>query len=84
MTQYSKINRGYKYIFTNIDVFSKIAYAYPIKSKKIQDIKAFFQKIFKKTNRSIFRVIKKAVFSAKKCNNFSKITTLKFIILILI
>ena len=34
MTQYSKINRGYKYIFTNIDVFSKIAYAYPIKSKK--------------------------------------------------
>ena len=25
MTQYSKMNRGYKYIFTNIDVFSKIA-----------------------------------------------------------
>ena len=46
MTQYSKMNRGYKYIFTNIDVFSKIAYAYPIKSKKIQDIKACFQKIF--------------------------------------
>ena len=39
MTQYSKMNRGYKYIFTNIGVFSKIAYAYPIKSKKIQDIK---------------------------------------------
>ena len=35
MTQYSKINKGYKYISTNIDVFSKIAYAYPIKSKKI-------------------------------------------------
>ena len=34
MSQYSKINRGYKYIFTNIDVFSKIAHAYPIKSKK--------------------------------------------------
>ena len=32
MTQYSKINKGYKYIFTNMDVFSKIAYAYPIKS----------------------------------------------------
>ena len=31
MTQYSKMNKGYKYIFTNIDVFSKIAYAYPIK-----------------------------------------------------
>ena len=42
MTQYTKMNRGYKYIFTNIDVFSKIAYAYPIKSKKIQDIKTLF------------------------------------------
>ena len=54
MTQYSKINRGYKYIFLYvnicfnmlyIDVFSKIANAYPIKSKKIQDIKACFEKI---------------------------------------
>ena len=44
MTQYSKMNRGYKYIFTNIDVFSKIAYAYPIKSKKIGDIKPCFEK----------------------------------------
>ena len=34
MTQCSKINKGYKYIFTNIDIFSKYAYAYPIKSKK--------------------------------------------------
>ena len=45
MTQYSKINKGYKYIFINIDVFSKIASAYPIKSKKIQDIKPCFEKI---------------------------------------
>ena len=45
MSQYSKMNRGYKHIFTNIDIFSKIAYA--IKSKKIQDIKACCQKIFK-------------------------------------
>ena len=34
LTQYSKMNRGYKYIFTNIDIFSKYAYAYPLKSKK--------------------------------------------------
>ena len=34
MQQYSKINKGYKYVFTNIDMFSKIANAYPIKSKK--------------------------------------------------
>ena len=48
MTQYSKMNRGYKYIFTYIDVFSKYAYAFPLKSKKIQDIKPCFEKIFKK------------------------------------
>ena len=44
MTQYSKMNRGYKYIFTNIDIFSKMGYAYPIKSKKIRDIKPCFEK----------------------------------------
>ena len=33
MSQYSKMNRGYKYIFSNIDIFRKIAYGYPIKSK---------------------------------------------------
>ena len=44
MSQYSKMNRGYKYIFTNIDVFSKIAYAFPLKSKKIGDIKPCFEK----------------------------------------
>ena len=47
MSQYLRINRGYKYIFTNIDVFSKIANTYPIKSKKVGDIKPCFQKIFK-------------------------------------
>ena len=80
MSQYSKMNRGYKYIFTNIDIFSKYAYAFPLKSKKIQDIKPCFEKILKKTSLNIFGQIEKAVFSVKKCNNFSKITTLKYII----
>ena len=84
MTQYSKMNKGYKYIFTNIDVFSKIAYAFPIKSKKIQDIKCCFEKIFKRINRNLFGQTKNQLFSVKKCNNFSKTTMLKYIILILI
>ena len=46
MQKYSKINKGYKYIFTNIDIFSKYAWSFPIKSKKISDIKPCFQKIF--------------------------------------
>ena len=47
MVKYSKVNRGYKYIFTNIDIFSKYAFAFPIKSKTIKDVKPCFQKIFK-------------------------------------
>ena len=44
MSQYSKMNRGYQYIFTNIDVFSKIVNAFPLKSKRIRDIKPCFEK----------------------------------------
>ena len=44
---YSKINEGFNYIFTNIDIFSKYAWAFPIKTKKIQDVKLCFRKIFK-------------------------------------
>ena len=47
MIKYSRVNRGYKYIFTNIDIFSKYAWSFAIKSKKIQDIKLCFEKIFK-------------------------------------
>ena len=84
MSQYSKFNKGYKYIFTNIDVFSKTAYVFPLKTKKIQDIKPCFEKILKKTNLNIFGQIKNQLFSVKKCNNFSKTITLKYIIQILI
>ena len=79
MTQYSKINRGYKYIFTNIDVFSKIAYAFPLKSKKIRDIKPCFEKIFKKNKPNYIWSDRESSFFSKECNNFSKITTLKYI-----
>ena len=47
MQKYAKMNNGYKYIFTNIDIFSKYAWSFPIKSKKISDIKLCFVKIFK-------------------------------------
>ena len=47
MTKYSRVNRGYKYIFTNIDIFSKYAWSFPLKTKTIKEIKSGFQKIFK-------------------------------------
>ena len=47
MVKYSRVNRGYKYIFTNINIISKYTWGFPIKSKKMVDIKSCFQKIFK-------------------------------------
>ena len=80
MGQYSKMNRGYRCIFINIDVFSKIAYAFPLKSKKIGDIKPCFEKIFKKTNQITYGQTKNQLFYLKICKSFSKTATLKFII----
>ena len=77
MTQYSKINRGYKYIFTNIDVFSKIAYAYPIKSKKIQDIKPCFEKIFKNDKPKYIWSDKEPAFLSKEIQMFFKNNNIK-------
>ena len=66
MTQYSKMNKGFKYIFTNIDVFSKIATAFPIKSKKIQDIKPCFEKIFKNNKPKFIWSDKEPAFLSKE------------------
>ena len=70
MTQYSKMNKGYKYIFTNIDVFSKIAYAFPLKSKKIQDIKPCFEKIFKNNKVKYIWIDREPAFLSKEMQQF--------------
>ena len=72
MSQYSKVNKGYKYIFTNIDIFSKMANAYPIKSKKIQDIKPCFEKIFKNNKPKFIWSDKEPAFLSKEMQNFFK------------
>ena len=77
MTQYSKINKGYKYIFTNIDVFSKIAYAFPLKSKKIQDIKPCFEKIFKNNKPKYIWSDKEPAFFSKEIQQFFKDNNVK-------
>ena len=70
MAKYSRINKGYKYIFTNIDIFSKYAYAFAIKSKKIQDIKPCFQKIFKERKPKFIWCDQESSFFSKEMQNF--------------
>ena len=67
MQKYARMNKGYKYIFSNIDVFSKYAWSFPIKSEKYQILNHVFKKFLKKENLNLFCQIKKVHFSVKKC-----------------
>ena len=67
MKMYSKINKGYNYIFTNIDIFSKYAWAFPIKTKKYEMSNYVFKKYLKNVNLIIYGRIKNQHFSVKKC-----------------
>ena len=45
MQKFSKINKGYRYLLTCIDIFSKYAFVIPLKDKKGITIKNALQKI---------------------------------------
>ena len=77
MVKYSKMNKEYKYIFTSIDIFSKYAWSFPIKSKKIQDIKPCFQKIFKERKPKYIWSDQESAFFSKEMLNFFKDNNVK-------
>ena len=70
MQKYSKVNRGYKYIFTNIDIFSKYAWAFPLKTKTIKEIKSCFQKIFKERKPKYIWSDQESAFFSKEMIKF--------------
>ena len=70
MVKYLKVNRGYKYIFTNIDIFSKYAWSFPLKSKTIKDIKPCFEKIFKERKPSYIWSDQESSFFSKEMLKF--------------
>jgi hypothetical protein len=49
MIPYAKYNKGFKYLLTVIDIFSKKAYAMPIKSKKGVEVSSSMEKVFKES-----------------------------------
>ena len=55
--KFSKINKGYRYLLTCIDIFSKYAFAIPLKDKKGITIKNALQKIFNKKNLNFYGLI---------------------------
>ena len=77
MQKYSRVNKGYKYIFTNIDIFSKYAYAFPLKTKTIKEIKSCFQKIFNERKPSYIWSDQESAFFSKEMVNFFKDNNVK-------
>lgn len=47
MIPYAKENKNYKYLLTIIDVFSKFAWAVPIKSKSAENVVTALNNVFK-------------------------------------
>ena len=47
MQQFSKWNKGYKYLLVVIDVFSKYGWIVPLKNEQGETVKEAFQSIFK-------------------------------------
>ena len=47
----AKPNRGYRYLLTVVDVFSKYAWVEPVKTKSGQDMTTAFEQILKRSQR---------------------------------
>ena len=50
MSPYSRLNSGYKYLLTVIDLFSKYGWIVPLKTKTGKEVAMAFQKLFITTN----------------------------------
>ena len=72
MQKCSRVNKGYKYIFTNIDIFSKYAYAFPLKSKAVKELKSCFQKIFNERKPKYIWSDQESAFFSKEMLQFFK------------
>src|SRR5579871_6654317 len=57
MQYYAKDNDGYKYILTVIDIFSKFAWAIPVKNKSAQTILDAFKQLFAESEPRLPRKI---------------------------
>ena len=77
MQKYSRVNKGYKYIFTNIDIFSKYAWSFPLKTKTIKEIKSCFQKIFKEHKPLYIWSDQESSFFSKEMQQFFKDNNVK-------
>ena len=77
MQKYSRVNKGYKYIFTNVDIFSKYSWSFPLKTKTIKEIKSCFQKIFNERKPKYIWSDQESAFFSKEMLQFFKDNNVK-------
>jgi hypothetical protein len=86
MIPYSKINGGFKYILTCIDVFSRFARAIPLKTKSASDVAEAISKLFKNEKPNHFQTDQglefynskvKAILHKHKINHYSVFSQFK-------
>ena len=57
MQEWSRVNKGYKYMLNVIDVFSKYAWSVPLKDNKCDTVTEAFKYIVKNSSRISINVI---------------------------
>ena len=72
MTQWSKYNNGFNYILTIIDIFTKKAFAVPIKKKQGDLVADAFKKIFENTAPTYLQTDKGTEFKNKHVQQILK------------
>lgn len=72
MTPFSKVNKGFKYILTMINCFSKYAIAIPLKSKKSDEIVSALRPILKKHKMKHFQTDQGTEFFNEKVKSLLK------------
>ena len=72
LTSLSAFNNGYKYLLTCIDIFSKYAWAIPLKTKTGPEITNAFKKIFKSQKPKILQTDKGSEFLNKTFQSYLK------------
>lgn len=88
MIPYAKFNKQYKYLLTVIDIFSKYAFAMPVKSKSGTDVTDAMKKIFSNSKRvpknihsdqgkEFFNSKFKELMNKNKINHYHTFTDLK-------
>jgi transposase InsO family protein len=72
MQKFSRLNKGFRYILTVIDCFSKYAFAIPVKNKSGIVVKKAFEKVFKEKKPDLLQTDRGTEFLNPTVQNYLK------------